>query len=270
MMVRIAGLPRVSPILGIAVLLATLVACGPQPLTVVTQEPVSLRIVACDACDSPVRELAAAYQTERAWVTLEVETFNTAVAAAQLRSGAADLIALPQTDSLQLPPWSVPFATSAVAIVVHPTAPIEAVDSAQLQEIFRGRTGEWANGTPIQVVSRETGAGTRSIFESRVMGEHNVALTAVVMPGDQQVLDYVASTPGAIGYVSLGQVNSGVRTLSVDGIPPTPATLDQYPLAFTLHLTTPSEPEGEARAFIEWVLSPAGRQQVDQSTSSPQ
>lgn len=249
-------------------LLLVLTACGPQPLTV-TREPVTLRLVACDPCGSLVRDLAAAYENERTWVTIETEVFNATVVEAQLRSRAADLIALPSTPSAQLPSWSVPFATNAVVIVIHPAVPTEAVDTPQLREIFRGRIGEWSDGTPIQLVSRETGASTRTIFEDRVMEEHDVALTAVVMPSDEDVLAYVAATPGAIGYVSLAQLDDRVRPLSVDGIRPTPTNVNEYSLSFALYLTAPSEPEGETRAFIEWTLSPAGRQRINQSLGLP-
>lgn len=249
-------------------LLLTLAACGPQPLAV-TQEPVTLSVVACDTCGPLLRELAAGYQGEHPWVTLEVRTFNTATVEAQLRSRSADLAALPQTGSTVLPTWSAPFATNAVVVVVHPSNPIEAINTAELREIFRGRIGEWADGTPIQLVSREAGAGTRALFETRVMDGQDVALTAVVMPGDQEALDYVATHPGAIGYVSLDRLGDEVRALALDGVRPSPETLEAYPLAFALHLATPSEPVGEARAFIQWVLSPEGQRRIDQFFDSP-
>lgn len=268
MMENRAPRSRVGRLSCLIVLLLTLAACGPQPMAA-TPTPVTLTIVACDTCDTLLRDLAAGYQRERPRVTVEVRTFNTATVEAQLRSRSVDLIALPQTESTPLPAWSVPFANSAVVVVVHPTNPIEAIDTAQLREIFRGRVGEWADGTPIQLVSREAGAGTRAIFEARVMDGYDVALTAVVMPGDQEALDYVAAHPGAIGYVSLTQLGDGVRALPVDGVYPSPENLADYRLAFTLHLATPAEPTGEARTFIQWVLSPEGRRQMDQSLSPP-
>jgi phosphate transport system substrate-binding protein len=261
-MIRKTAPSPVRSLLGVATVVLILTACGPQPLDV-TQEPVTLHLVACDTCTSLMEDLAATYQSERAWVTLNVEAFNTAVVEAQFRSQAADLFALPPTDSIQLPPWSVPFATNAIVVVVHPTTSVEAMDTAQLREVFRGRIGEWENGTPIQIVSREAGAGTRTIFEARVMEGQDVALTAVVMPGDEEVLDYVASTPGAIGYVALSRLNDEVRTLAVNGVTPTPSALEAYPLAFPLYLTAPSEPDGAARAFVQWVLSLEGQRQIE-------
>lgn len=268
MMEKKASKSPVRRLSSLIVLLLTLTACGPQPMAV-TQTPVTLAVGACDTCGPLLRQLAAGYQIEHPWVTLEVKTFNTATVEAQLRSRSADLVALPQTESIPLPDWSVPFARNAVVLVVHPTNPIEAIDTAQLREIFRGRIGEWADGTPIQLVSREAGAGTRAIFEDRVMDSHDVALTAVVMPGDQEALDYVAAHPGAIGYVSLSQLSDEVRALSLDGVHPSPETLEGYRLTFTLHLATPIEPAGEARAFIQWILSPEGRQRIDQSLRLP-
>jgi len=253
--------------LPIALALA-LAACGPQPLTV-TREPVVLDIVASDSCGPLMEELALAYEEGHPWVTVQVTTFNTATAEARLRAGAADLAALSSPHNHPTPLWSVPFATDGVAIVVHPAVPVTGLGLLQLQEIFRGRIGAWEDGTPIQVVSREEGAGTRAVFETTVMDDHDVTLTSVVMPGDQQVLDYVANTPGAIGYVSLGWAASGVRVLAVEGLPPTPDNLDGYPLSYPLLLSTTSEPTGEVREFIQWVLGPEGQQRVQQRFAPP-
>ncbi len=245
-----------------------LCACAPQPLTV-TREPVTLRVVASDSCGVLLEELADAYEEACPWVTVRVEVFNAAVAEARLRAGAADLVALPWRGESPTLPWSVPFATDATVVVVHPAAPIQELSLAQLQEIIRGRVGEWENGTAIQVVSREEGAGTRAAFEAVVMGNYDVTLTAVVMPGNEQVLEYVATTPGAIGYVSLGTPTGNARVLPVGGVFPTPATVSSYPLAYPLLLATPSEPTGEAREFIQWVLGPEGQQRVTRRFAPP-
>jgi phosphate transport system substrate-binding protein len=209
-----------------------------------------------------MEQLAEAYEQHRPWVTIHVQTFNAAVAEERLREGAADLAAVPIAGGQDPLPWSAPFATDRLAIVVHPSAPIEAVDRMQLQYIFRGAMGEFEGGTPIQVVSREEGAGTRTIFENQVMEGYDVTLAAIVMPGDEEVTAYVARTPGAIGYVSLGRMGDNVRALVVEGSEPSAAGSSPYPLQYPLFLATPSEPEGEVREFIQWILGPEGQQRV--------
>lgn len=254
-------LRRLLPFYCALFIVSLLAACGSQPL-VVTPQPARLDIVTSDICGPLMEQLAEAYEQQRPWVTIHVETFNAAVAEAQLRQGAADLAAIPAPGEQAVSLWSVPFATDTLAIVVHPAVPIENIDRAQLQDIFRGSIGEFEGGTTVQVVSREEGAGTRSIFERLVMEGYNVTLAAIVMPGDEQVVTYVTHTPGAIGYVSLGYGKGNARLLSVEGQAPSADDPSSYPLRYPLFLVTPSEPEGEVREFIQWILGPEGQRRV--------
>lgn len=237
---------------------ALLTACASQPLTV-THEPVTLRLAATDTCGPLIEGLAAAYHEERPWVTVRVEVFNDAVVGERLQAGSAHLAVLSWLGEGGEELWSVPFAADDVAVVVHPAVPVEELGLAELREVFRGRIGEWSNGTPIQVVSREEGAGVRAVFESLVMGGYDVTLTALVAPDTGGVLKAVATTPGAIGYISWSWPKDTVRALSIEGVPP---GADSYPLRYALYLAARSEPEGEARDFIQWVLGPEGQERV--------
>jgi phosphate transport system substrate-binding protein len=42
-----------------------------------------------------------------------------------------------------------------------------------------------------------------------------------------------------------------------------------YPLARSLHLYTLGEPEGAVKAYIDWILSPAGQKAVEDSGYVP-
>jgi phosphate transport system substrate-binding protein len=249
-------------------LLVALTSCASPP-AVVTHQPVNLRVVATDACGPTLEAIGEAYQQAYPWVSVQVVTFNAAVAEARLRSGAADVAVLSWIREPIPPLWSAPVATDAVAIVVHPRLPIRDIELSVLQEIFRGRIGEWEDGTPVRIVSREAGAGTRTVFEVRVMAGHDVALTAVVMPGDQEVIRYVARTPGAIGYISMSWIAPDVQVLSLAGVAPTPETLANYPLAYPLRIATLSEPAGAAREFVQWMLTPEAQRLVSRRFAPP-
>jgi phosphate transport system substrate-binding protein len=85
------------------------------------------------------------------------------------------------------------------------------------------------------------------------------------MPSSEAVVEHVARTPGAIGYVSTlwlkKALADGVRVLPVEGVLPTPDAVSNgsYPLAHLLYLAAVTEPIGEAREFAQWVLGPAGQ-----------
>jgi phosphate transport system substrate-binding protein len=129
----------------------------------------------------------------------------------------------------------------------------------------------------VVLVSREDGSGARILFEERVMGEERVSLTAVVMPTSQDVVDYVAGNPAAIGYVSRAHTaawipgeavtttaalaETPVKVLELEGRWPTRETVaaQQYGLTQPLYLITRGAPAGRVRQFIDFVLSPAGQ-----------
>jgi len=258
----VASALRLCPILCVLVLL---VACAPQPLTI-TREPTTLRLVAADSCGPLAEEMAGAYEEVFPWVTVEVEVFNSSEAEELLRAGAVDLALLSWLGegADEAPLWLYSFARDGIAVVVHPAVPLEETGLMHLQGIFRGHVQEWG-GVVLAVVSREEGSGTRAAFEDGVMGELLVTPSGVVMPSSEAVLEYVARTPGAIGYVSTlwlgGSAGGSVRVLPVEAALPTPDALadDSYPLPRQLYLAATAEPTGEARAFAQWMLGAEGQ-----------
>ncbi|MBN1953585.1 MAG: substrate-binding domain-containing protein [Anaerolineae bacterium] len=243
-------------------------ACATQPLTV-TREPAVLHIVASDVCGPALEELALVYQESHPWATVSVETFDAAVAEERLRAGMADLGALSWLTDEPTPLWSIPFATDTIVVVVHPDVPITGLGRAELQAVFRGRIGEWSDGTPIQLISREEGAGSRAIFERAVMDGYDISLTALVVPDNAGVLDAVASSPGAIGYLSSGWLSDQVRALSIDGITATLIQVDANPFSYPLLLCARSDPAGEGRTFSQWLLGPAAQQHLTRRFGAP-
>jgi phosphate transport system substrate-binding protein len=99
------------------------------------------------------------------------------------------------------------------------------------------------------------------------MGGDRVTLNALVMPTTQAVVDYVAVHRDSIGYASVAGLNPEdgatprVRAVPVEDVLPAPATLASgaYPLGRTLFLYSEPTPAPAARAFLDFVLSPAGQ-----------
>ncbi|MCX8068499.1 MAG: substrate-binding domain-containing protein [Anaerolineae bacterium] len=237
------------------VLLLELVACAPQPLTV-TRQPVHLRLAASDACSGLLEEWARAYHRAHPWVTFEVAVYNDATAQEYILSGGADGGAFVWAGNASVL-WTIPAASDAVAIIVHPDVPVEDLTLEQVRELLRGRIGEWPDGTPVQVVVREEGAGTHAVVRSAVMGPYPLTLIARVVASDESMLSAVAQTPGAIGYVPASRVREGVRPLRIGGL--TPAPSPDYPLSYPILLATVGEPTGELRQWIQWALGPQGQ-----------
>lgn len=76
----------------------------------------------------------------------------------------------------------------------------------------------------ISVITRESGSGTRSAFEELVSKDGVTLKKAELVSGisaqssTSAVISQVASIPTAIGFVSLGSVDSSVKVLQLEGV----------------------------------------------------
>ncbi len=74
----------------------------------------------------------------------------------------------------------------------------------------------------------------------------------------------VASDKNAIGFISLGSLDSSVKAVKFDGVEATIANVkaNTYKLSRPFLYMTKQEPAGEVKAFIDWVLSTEGQEIV--------
>jgi phosphate transport system substrate-binding protein len=256
----------------LALLLCAALACQTVPLT--PAPSVALAVGASTSAQPLLVDAMAAYRasTEGGRVTFAPEYGNSQLIVDGLRDGrfAGALVTWPASD----PPegmWMQPVAMDALAVIVHQDNPLTALSLPELREIFQGRTNLWpappgGEPAPIEVVVREDGSVSRTLFERRVMGDQKVSLVAVIMPGSQAVVDYVATHPAAIGYVSLGWVDARVRALALDGVAPSPETArnQTYPLLAPVCFLSQAEPQDELRAFYLYLIGPEGQRVVAQ------
>lgn len=249
-------------------LLALVVACG-EP--VATPEPVFLRATGSTATSPLVADLAAAFGEQNPRVSLDVTGLGTGFGLEALREGEADLALASWLPPNLDPRWrATAVARDGIAVVVHPSNPVDGLGLLQLQDLFAGRIYEWkavggqAGQGLVQPVSREEGSGTRAAFEALVMEDQRVTPLAVVAPSSQSVVGYVAGHPRAIGYVSMVYVSPEVKVLEVEGEWPTPMSVGRgsYPLTRELWLITVDPPSAVVQDFLNFALSPAGQQIV--------
>lgn len=165
----------------------------------------------------------------------------------------------PEEKSLHL--IDTPIAYDAIVVIVNPRNPVRSLTHQQVKDIFMGKVKNWREvGGPdmaIGLVNRDEASGTREAFSKVVLGGEDFDPTAVILPGTGQVRSVVGSAPGAVGYISLGFVDSGVRAVAIDGVRPTVSavTAGTYPITRVLHFFTAKEPTGLVRRYIDYVLS---------------
>lgn len=176
----------------------------------------------------------------------------------------------------------------ALAVYVHKDNPLTEITNEQLTEIFAegGKITKWsdlgitppAGQDTIVRVSRQSSSGTYEFFREHVLNKRDFKLGSRDMNGSKEVVELVASTPAAIGYSGLGYNEPGkVKMLKISpaagqpAVEPSVATTlsKQYPIARPLLIYTLGEPEGEVKAYIDWILTDAGQHIVEKSGYVP-
>jgi phosphate transport system substrate-binding protein len=176
----------------------------------------------------------------------------------------------------------------ALAVYVHAENPLEEVTLEQLARIYAedGDITKWsqlgvtipkATDDSVIRVSRQSSSGTYEFFREHVLKQKDFRLGSRDMNGSKEVVELVGNTRTAIGYSGMGYATKAVKMLKVaakagdTAYPPTVEhTLNKtYPLARSLHLYTLGEPEGAVKAYIDWILSDAGEQILQQSGYVP-
>jgi len=158
--------------------------------------------------------------------------------------------------------YAVTIAKDAIAIIVHPTSPIDNLPLDKIREVFSGKITNWKElggpNHPIDIVTREEGSGTRESFQKFVMGKEDISLGALVQDSNGAVRQVISSDPNAIGYISLGLVNEQVKALRVSAVEPNLTNVynGKYTLVRPFLFVFSGEPGGEAKSFLEFVLSP--------------
>ncbi len=153
-------------------------------------------------------------------------------------------------------------ALDGIALIVNPQNKISDLTMEQIAKIYTGEITNWKHlggiDSPIILIGREAGSGTREGFESITKTE-NLCRYRQELTSAGDVIATVAQNPNAIGYTSLASVKESVKTLSVDGVTPSEASIKtgQYVVQRPFLLITKEDtPLSEnARKFFAYITS---------------
>lgn len=132
-----------------------------------------------------------------------------------------------------------PLALSLFTMIVHPDVGVRGLTVAQIQDLYRGKIGNWREvggpDLPVVLVNRIPGSGSRNTFERRLLdgtqpdrshvsctalkGTVTAALTHCEVQVTADMSKAVADIPGAIGYSEFSEaVEAKLPTLAIDGV----------------------------------------------------
>jgi phosphate transport system substrate-binding protein len=170
-------------------------------------------------------------------------------------------------------------AQDGIAIIVNPANQIPYITLDQVKGIYLGTITKWTQITgadvpgtnnQIVIVGRDSASGTRTYFDQTILPVNTTPVkTMQEANSNGAVLQTVAQTPQAIGYVSIGFVTKDIKALpiwynaqkfvapSIDNV-----KTRTYPISRNLYVITNGQPSGLAGDFIKYILSPDGQKIV--------
>lgn len=178
------------------------------------------------------------------------------------------------------PPKEIVAGLDALAVIVNPANPVDSLAMNQIKDIFTGKVTNWKDvGGPdaeILVYTRDTSSGTYGFFKEFVLNDEEYTANTRRTASNAAMAKSVAQDEHAIGYCGIGFVNEEVKALGVSkggGDPVAPsletAVAGDYPIVRDLNMYTPGEPEGLAKAYLDFGLSAEGQELLKQQGYIP-
>jgi len=173
-------------------------------------------------------------------------------------------------------------AYDALAVYVNKKNPVDTLSLEDLAGIYGegGQIDKWSQlGIDIQAlgvndeivrVSRQNSSGTYAYLREKVLKNKDYKMGSKDMSGSKDVVELVGNTPGAIGYSGMGYIKDSVKFVKIaekkgeQGYEPSLENVlhKKYPLARSLMMYTLGQPDTHVKAYLDWILSPAGQKIV--------
>jgi phosphate transport system substrate-binding protein len=223
-------------------------------------------------------------------VTIEVAAHGSSTGFVALKSGSADLAAssrpikdsevrdlaalgdLTSRDAEQI------IAIDGLAIILHPSNPLNALRTDQLAQVFAGEIQDWGqlggSAGPISLYARDDNSGTYDTFKELVLNANGKTLAASAkrFESSEKLSDSVSQDPHGIGFIGLPYVRQAKAVAIAAGesqpMPPSVTLIatEDYPLSRRLFLyNQPDLQNPWAEALVHFAHSPRGQAIVDRS-----
>ncbi|GAB4342926.1 MAG: hypothetical protein Kow0099_20940 [Candidatus Abyssubacteria bacterium] len=171
-------------------------------------------------------------------------------------------------------------ARDGLVFVTNVNVRIANLNSDQIRDIYSGKITNWSElGGPdgkIVVIDRPEYTSAKMALRKTFLGD-SLAVTpeALTVERPWQVTDSIQMIPYSIGYTSLGDMvlnNPPIRVLSVNGVPPTPANLQdgRYKFIRPLGLILGPAPKAATMRFVNFIFSDTGSHILENSGYVPQ
>ena len=280
-------------VVGIAAVCLAIAACAPstssgpaapkESAKSTAASPQSITIKGSDTMVHLVTAWAEAYMKAHPEVEISVTGGGSGTGISALLGGSTDICAASRDMTAQerekasqkgINPYETTVARDGIAVIVHPSNPIQDLTMEQVRKIYTGANTNWnqVGGTDGEfvILSRETSSGTYVFFQEHVLQKQDYAATVRLMPATSSIIQSASEDALAIGYVGLGyalEAGAKVKILPIKADADAPAVIPteetvkdaSYSISRALYFYTNEAPSGVVQGFVEFCLSPAGQ-----------
>jgi phosphate transport system substrate-binding protein len=247
----------------------------------------SINIAGSDTMVNLAQAWAEKFQTDNPGVMIAVKGGGSGNGIAALINGTVDAADASRNikdeekadaQAKGVTPVETAVANDGISVIVNPANKVADLTKDQLGKIYRGEITNWKDvggaDAPIVLVGRDTSSGTYEYFKEAVVGkDKEYAKSMRNLQSSQAIVDEVAKNPNAVGYVGLGYAQNaqGISRIKVDGVEDTVDNVlsKTYPLSRQLYMVSNGAPADLLKAYVDWILSPAGQKVVEEQGFVP-
>ena len=174
----------------------------------------------------------------------------------------ADPVQYPNPDLTDHIVCVVPFV-----MIINPAVTITSLTQQQIIDIFStGKIANWKDvggpDLPIKPIVRPASSGTRATFRKYVLGGRDEKVPPTNTDVSQAIHDAVATTPGAISYISKAYVDDQVKAIAIGGFDASATNIrsGNYTFWSYEHMYTLDDTKPLIAAFLAFMTSPQVQQ----------
>jgi len=169
-----------------------------------------------------------------------------------------------------------------IAVIVHPSNPVDNLTLKQIEDIFTGNVSNWSevggSDGEIVVYTRDGASGTYVLFQELAMDNNDYTISALQQKSNASIVKEILTVEGGIGYSGIGFLEGqDVKAVGVaesadgDFVIPTNDTIGsgEYPIARPLLMYTNGKETGDVKAFFEFIYSADGQAVVEEVGFTP-
>ena len=232
----------------------------------------TIRIEGSTSMAALMKEIADAYMKINTHATIQVTATDSTKGLNSVMSGNCDMAMssrdLKDEEKSELKEYQI--AIDGIAVITNSANKVKDLTLDQVKDIYTGKITNWkevgGNDADIVVVSREDGSGTRDGFQE-IVGFESGDLTsnAQISDGSGNIKTTVQGNENAIGYISFGYLDDSINSVKIGGVEPKEENVynKKYPISRPFLLVTKGDATGDAKSFIDYVLSDEGQKTIE-------